>query len=126
MIKRVIARTQFEGVHAWPGCDIEEVDYLRDRHRHIFHVAAEKDVDHNDRDTEFIALGHRVVEEVTSWGTELGATSCEMMAERLIGVLSLRACEVFEDGENGARLEVETLEELAEIRANLTEQFPPQ
>lgn len=124
MEKRVFATSRFEAVHAWPGCDIDEVDYLRNRHRHVFHVKAEKDVNHNDRDTEFIWLKHRVEEETASWGRELGPTSVEMMAERLIGRLGLVACEVLEDGENGVRIELQSPEELAEIQANLTDEFP--
>lgn len=100
----VFAHNEFEAVHAWPDCPIEEVNYLRDRHRHVFHIDSYKTVNHDDRDTEFIVLKHRVQEQLEEWypDRELGSTSCEMLAIRLIGAFGLSKCMVSEDGENGA------------------------
>lgn len=100
----VFARNQFEATHAWPDCPIKEVAFLRDEHRHVFHIESHKIVDHADRDTEFIVLKHRIGEflEKTYPDHKLGATSCEMLAIQLIGHFGLSMCIVSEDGENGA------------------------
>lgn len=100
----VFCSLQFEGFHNWPGCPFEEVKYLRDRHRHIFHVKAFKRVTHSDRDVEFIMMKNAIsafIRDLYPRG-EMGATSCEMLAEILINKFELCQCEVNEDGENGA------------------------
>lgn len=100
----VFCTVQFEGIHCWPNCPIEEVAYLRSPHRHMFHIKAWKQVFHNDRDVEFIWLKHRITEYLQQKypDHQLGAKSCEMLAEELIVQFDLSACEVNEDGENGA------------------------
>lgn len=104
----VFARTQFEATHSWPECPIEEVAYLRDEHRHVFHIEAHKQVTHDDRDTEFIVLKHRMEELLEEMFPDhkMGSTSCEMLAIRLIGTLGLSKCMVSEDNENGATVEI--------------------
>lgn len=113
----VYCTLHIEGTHNWPGCPFDEVAYLRDPHRHMFHIKAYKPVSHSDRDVEFIMLKHQINKHLigkywSSWeeseiaaGTglcEFGAMSCEMIAEELIGEFDLSKCEVSEDGENGA------------------------
>lgn len=100
----VFARNQFEATHAWTDCPIDEVAYLQHEHRHVFHIESHKVVDHDDREQEFIVLGHRVGEFLESEYPEhkLGSTSCEMLAIKLIGAFGLSRCMVSEDGENGA------------------------
>jgi hypothetical protein len=94
----------FEGIHCWPGCPFEEVKYLRDPHRHIFHVKAYKQVFHDDRDVEFIMLKHQVERYLKNKFPDgfMGATSCEMLGRELMDVFGLIEVEVNEDGENGA------------------------
>lgn len=124
----VFCTLQVEGIHCWPECPFEEVAYLRDPHRHMFHIKAYKEVDHSDRDVEFIMLKHRVQSYLLSeYGTEIthetgwticdnmkvcefGPMSCEMIAEELIREFGLSACEVSEDGENGAIVYVDHVE----------------
>jgi hypothetical protein len=105
---------QVEGLHNWPGCPFDEVSYLRDLHRHVFHIKAYKLVTHSDRDVEFIMLKHRITEFLRDryyrapWACHLfGAKSCEMIAEELIRYFDLTRCEVSEDNENGAIVTVE-------------------
>lgn len=100
----VFAHNEFEALHAWNDCPIEEVAYLRNDHRHVFHIDSYKIVDHDDREQEFIILKHRVAEwlEEEYPDHHLGSTSCEMLAIRLIGAFGLSRCVVSEDGENGA------------------------
>lgn len=108
---KVFCNLQVEGMHNWPGCPFEEVDYLRSAHRHIFHIKATKLVSHDDRDTEFIMMKHRIVEHLTSTYVDHGNThqvhsfgsmSCEMIAQELITKFGLIECEVSEDGDCGA------------------------
>lgn len=118
----VYCTLQIEGTHNWPGCPFDEVAYLRDPHRHVFHIKAHKLVNHDDRDTEFIMMKHQITEylfdkylrnskDPTSRITQrlhaFGAMSCEMLARELIEEFDLCQCEVNEDNENGAILYVE-------------------
>lgn len=107
MKKTVFCTTRFEGFHCWPEAP-NEVAFLRDRHRHEFRVRAEVTVDHADRDVEFILLKRKLDKKIdTILEDENTANwSCEMWAITLIDELDLDACEVSEDGENGAYVEV--------------------
>lgn len=100
----VFCTLQFQGIHNWPGCPFDEVKYLRDPHRHMFHIKAFKAVEHNDRDVEFIMLKNAMTKFIADLYPNgiMGATSCEMLAELLVNKFDLTQCEVNEDGENGA------------------------
>lgn len=117
---KVVVSLQVEGVHCWADCPIEDVLFLRDPHRHMFHIKATKVVSHDDRDVEIImlkrAMKHNLlvlysdktkaalsIEEPLFFGT----MSCEMIARHLLEKFELSSCEVLEDGENGAILEAE-------------------
>src|SRR5882672_2854906 len=88
----VFSKVFFEGIHCWPACPFEEVSYLRDPHRHIFHITAYKEVCHDDRDVEFIMLKHGIEQFLDikyppaqpNLCAQLGATSCEMLARQLM------------------------------------------
>lgn len=99
----------FEAIHNWPECPFEEVSYLRDPHRHIFYIKAYKQVNHDDRDVEFIMLKHDISFYLrqTYPAKQLGATSCEMLALKLVKEFDLSKCEVSEDNENGAIVTVD-------------------
>jgi len=104
----VFCTTAIPGVHRWPNAP-EEVAYLRDEHRHNFHVKAWAQVIHDDRQVEFITLQLQVRSAMhTSYPLafpgvlDLGTHSCEQVARMLVGALNLYACQVSEDGENGA------------------------
>lgn len=103
---RVFCTLQFEGFHAWEAAP-ESVAYLRSRHRHIFHVRAEKIVSHDDRDVEFITMKTAISEEVNSLKTLPRARkwSCERWAKEILERYGLDRVEVSEDGENGAIVE---------------------
>lgn len=109
MKTQIISRIQVEGTHSWPGCPIEEVEYLKHPHRHIFHIEVRKSVSHADRDIEIIQLGHTIREYLNQcfWSDErnllmFGSRSCEMIASQLVTEFSLDSCQVMEDNENGA------------------------
>ena len=110
----VYSTLQVEGQHCWPECPFDEVSYLRDPHRHMFHVKAYKKVNHDDRDIEFIMLKHELERyfRLTWYNYLLNLCdfknmSCEMIAKELISKFDLSSCEVSEDGENGAIVTVE-------------------
>jgi len=109
MKRFVEAKVSFEGIHSWANAP-EDVYFLRSPHRHVFTVIARKEVCHNDRDVEFIMLGRKIKDLIEAiWpqqrpgygAFELGSTSCEMIAERLVNDLGLSECAVYEDMENG-------------------------
>lgn len=112
--EEVFCTLEIEGIHNWPGCPFDEVAYLRDPHRHVFHIKAYKTVTHSDRDVEFIMLKHDIKKyimgryfnetECLCW---FGAKSCEMLAIEIIETFELSRCEVSEDGENGAIVTVD-------------------
>ena len=119
-VTEVFCTLAVEGTHSWPGCPFDEVGYLRDNHRHMFHIKAYKVVSHSDRDTEFIMLKHRIesfllttygkpIKHSLGWEIcdnklicEFGAMSCEMIGEQLMREFNLSKIEVNEDNENGA------------------------
>ena len=137
-IKRQIKVSfQQEGVHKYPAAltdpnlatgGWDDVSFLGYPHRHIFHFYVTIDVNHNDRDIEFIQfkrwlqrlytvqkeqMGFEMnypVRPSNSSVLELDYKSCEMIAEELIAVISERypnrniIVEVYEDNENGAIL----------------------
>jgi hypothetical protein len=109
MKQEVFCTLQIEGIHRWANCPFQEVDYLRDPHRHVFWIKAFKEVNHDDRDVEFIMLKHEM--EQYLWDLfysstlklhDFGGYSCEWIAANLIERFDLLRCEVSEDNENGA------------------------
>jgi hypothetical protein len=113
----VIATLRLEGFHEWPQAP-PSVAYLKDSHRHIFHIRVETFVGHADREVEFQTLGRGVrafLQHEFGDPMRLGSRSCEHLATLLVEEFQLAACEVWEDGENGARVG-----DLARVRAHLS------
>lgn len=109
-ITNIIVNLRIEGFHNWPDA-FDEVDYLRHRHRHMFHICCKKRVTHDDRDIEIIQFRKQInaylVLKYTSRDTlscEFGSMSCEMIAAELVEYFNLQYCSVLEDGENGAEV----------------------
>jgi len=110
---------QKEGIHLYPAAKDDpalatggwdDVSFLGVAHRHIFHFRVAIDVQHNDRDIEFIQF-KRWLESLYSDGTlELNHRSCEMIAEDLAQQINNKypnrsiTISVAEDNENGATL----------------------
>jgi hypothetical protein len=100
----VVVRLRVEGFHCWAECPLEEVSFLRDRHRHIFHIELSKVVTHSDRDVEIILLKRKVeswLRDTYGMPCEFGSMSCEHIAEAIVEQFDLSSCTVLEDGENG-------------------------
>lgn len=108
--RTLIVRFQFEGFHRWKEAPAK-YSYLREVHRHIFHVEAEMLVKGDDREIEFIELKRTIAlfaEKKFGMLTDDDHSgtlySCEQMAERILERFELQSCSVFEDNENGARV----------------------
>lgn len=106
MKKYIKVKLQFEGVHNWPGCPIEEVSFLKHPHRHMFYVTCLKEVSHNDRDIEIIQFKRQVEDYLKGKSVNLGCSSCEDLAEDILTKFKCDEVEVMEDNENGAVIHV--------------------
>lgn len=108
---RVFCTTSFEGYHKWSEAP-DYVRYLRDLHRHIFHVRCEKLVSHEERDVEFITLKQAISGYIDSLQyhkrEEINTWSCETWARTILEHFNLDKVEVSEDDENGAVVEAIT------------------
>lgn len=107
----ITIRLQVEGVHRWAKCPHEDVKFLRDFHRHIFHVECEKQVFHDDRDVEFILFKRELEKCYSDEGPmSLNYQSCEMIARELAKYIQTKypnralSISVAEDNENGCEL----------------------
>lgn len=102
----IIVRTRFEAIHKWDDAP-EEVGFLRYPHRHVFHVEAAFPVKHQNRDREFFTEQARVSRFVHRRLQEGGTTdwSCEMWAASILDSVGAVSVSVWEDGENGAKVE---------------------
>jgi len=103
---RIIINFQFEALHSWPGCSLLDVSFLKNAHRHVFHVEMKKLVMHDDRDIEFIHFKREVLRWVReNWEEkDLESKSCEMIATHLLLLFECDYVKVMEDGENGAEV----------------------
>lgn len=123
--RRIFVTTQFEGFHRYAAAP-DEVAFLRQPHRHMFHVEVQIVVFHDDRELEFIMVKRQLNDIVASVAAREDAGSCEQIAECILKALAhrlpfyigpeerdpnvhgiairYRQCQVTvsEDGENGA------------------------
>lgn len=100
----VITFNAIEGFHFWKDAPAA-VGFLKDNHRHMFHVRCFFEVNDLDREVEIILMQREV--ESYLHGTygkpcQFGGMSCEMIAEELLVALKASCVEVLEDGEGGA------------------------
>lgn len=110
----VIVKLAVDGCHNFPAAAelFPEVDFLAARHRHMFHFTVACKVTHSDRDKEFIMLKrdieayiYSIYYEADSRTCEFGSRSCEMLAEEILNEFDAEWVEVWEDNENGAKVE---------------------
>lgn len=109
----VVISFQMEGIHSWPEARqvFPDVGFLSDPHRHMFHFKLYKEVFHDDRDVEFIRWKREVMNYLRTRYTDgyclnFGRMSCEQIATELAEQYDCYKCEVWEDGENGAIVEL--------------------
>lgn len=107
----IYVTTRFASFHRWKDAP-KEVAFLRNIHRHEFHVKLTMSVNHDERDAEFILLKRdldgAILDKLIPANEERVNYSCETMARLLAGAIAEKypnrqiTCEVSEDGENGA------------------------
>lgn len=106
----IIVKLQYEALHNWPGVveaipEKTHVHFLQYPHRHIFHITCEKTVTHADRDIEIIDFKQQIYKWLDQhYQGNLGAMSCEMLAQQIGGLFKCDMVEVLEDNENGGRV----------------------
>lgn len=97
--------TQFSGYHRWKDAP-ETVAFLRNWHRHVFHVKLGVAVSHGNRHVEFIQLKAAVDSYLArTYAGQSFEYSCEQLAADLLNEFKAEWVEVSEDGENGGRVE---------------------
>ena len=116
---KIWVRFQKEGIHKYPVAltdanlatgDEYDVSFLGYPHRHIFHFKVWIDVNHSDREIEFIQFKRWLINLYNKGTLELDYKSCEMIAEDLYNMISniypMRSVwiDVSEDQENGAHM----------------------
>jgi len=110
----VIVKLQVEGIHNFALAKkmFPQVGFLQFPHRHMFHIKASKEVFHDDRDVEFITFKRDIVNwlhqhyyDASEDLLDFGGMSCEMIARTLLEYFHCDYVEVWEDDENGARVE---------------------
>lgn len=109
----VFCRTRFVGFHRWKDAP-KEVKFLREYHRHEFHVEIEVVVAHENRGVEFTLLKLYVKEFLDEhYKDKQFESSCELIAYEVACFLHSKAFKpykvsVSEDGENGGNWIKET------------------
>jgi len=108
-MNKIVVNVKVPGVHRWKTCNIEEVMYLQNYHRHMFHIRCVKPVIHGDRDIEIIMFKKHVKDYLREEYFDMDrdvcffdGMSCEMIAQELAEQFDLTECEVLEDNGNGA------------------------
>lgn len=103
----VITENRIEGFHCWPGAN-QPVEYLKDRHRHVFAIECEFTVSHDDRHVEIISMQHQIenfIRDRYGIPAEFHNMSCEAIArEIVIFYPNCVSCTVREDNMGGARV----------------------
>jgi hypothetical protein len=118
-VKMIWVTFRKEGIHNYPAAltdpnlatgDEYDVSFLGYPHRHIFHFRVWINVQHDDRDIEFIQFKRWLESLYNGQGSVLSLDykSCEMMSEDLYQQISQKYpsreiwIEISEDGENGS------------------------
>lgn len=97
--------TKITGFHKYNDAPTE-VSFLRNTHRHLFHIRVAIQVFHNNREIEFFIF-KQLVESILDDG-DFDNKSCEMISDMLYVAINrkhsnrLIEIEVSEDGENGS------------------------
>jgi hypothetical protein len=103
----VITKNYIEGFHNYPEA-AGSVDFLKHKHRHIFHVECGFEVTDNNREVEIFTRQFEIGDyfaHVFGVPARFGTMSCEMIAERILSDFqnrNIQYVKVLEDGEGGA------------------------
>lgn len=77
----LITKFNFEGTHYYENAPFD-VAFLRNEHRHIFHIEVWIEQLHNDRELEYISVKRELMNHFTN--NNQNYKSCEMIAEDII------------------------------------------
>lgn len=105
---------QFVGFHQWKDA-LDEVDFLKYKHRHLFKVKVWIEIAEDDREIEFFMF-QRFMKEQYQDEIDFGNQSCEMishdMNQYIISEYPDRNVKISisEDGENGTYIEYQNKE----------------
>ena len=111
----VITKNYIQGLHYWKDAP-QHLDYLRNKHRHIFEIVCHWNVSHCDREIEIIETQNMIEQffKVNYYREKYGMCdfdnlSCENICEAMLSnfkSLGLCKIEVLEDGQGGAICQV--------------------
>jgi hypothetical protein len=107
--REIIITEQMEGYHYWPQAP-KNVGFLREIHRHMFHVRVGIPVSKNNREREFFQekkVLRTVLKKIILPLNEVEHKfySCEEIAENILNKMpQAEWAEVWEDNENGSRV----------------------
>jgi hypothetical protein len=105
--KLIVVKFQYEAVHQWKECDIKEVSFLKEKHRHIFYFEVHKEVTHNNRDIEIIMFKRNILHNLDRvFLHDFKNMSCEDIAEYILNTYKCDYVQVLEDNENGAIVKI--------------------
>ena len=108
MKSSIVVKTSFEGIHKYADAP-QEVEFLRQPHRHLFTIEVEMEVFHVERELEFLIVKRKLNKYLYTKPFDI-LNSCEQMASQIIDFLIKEFGErqiiasVFEDNENGGRV----------------------
>jgi hypothetical protein len=101
--KQIAVRTEYQAFHRYANAP-DDVDFLREWHRHLFKVEARFTIN-GDRELEFFQIKKLLDQFIgEAYRDRRIDKSCECMAEEILSKFSPYCCEVsiYEDGENGS------------------------
>jgi len=120
MTNYIWVKFQKEGIHCYPAAaidpnlatgDWDDVSFLANKHRHIFHFKVYISIEHSDRNIEFIQFKRWLERLYDNKTLQLDHKSCEMIAEELYIQINKKypnriiKIDVSEDNENGCLME---------------------
>jgi len=100
---QIIIQTSFIAQHRWVQAP-NNVDFLRNYHRHKFFIKMWIEVDHSDRDKEFFTVKAELDKFLKkNYEGRKFEFSCETLAEILAVLFNADQVEVYEDNECGGK-----------------------
>lgn len=106
MKREVITYNTIQGFHNYPDAP-NFCRYLRNRHRHIFHIECKFEVEHNNREIEFNEMQNQIetfLKKQFGEICEFGAMSCEDIAETILLKFGCNEVKVLEDNYGGSKI----------------------
>lgn len=88
----ITVRNQFDAIHKYENAP-DEVDYLRNPHRHTFYITSKIQTFHEDRELEFYMVKDFIHEQIPALFDALNEKmSCENIASFIVECLTQKYC----------------------------------